>query len=358
VSARPILSRSGMDLIRIDVSDTGIGIPRQQQHKLFKEFSQTDGSVSRRFGGTGLGLVICKRLVEFMGGEIGVISEAGSGTTVWFTVVLPASSQPAPELPKIPQTSETFDRSKGKILLVDDLENNREIVSAYLQDGGYDVTPVGSGIEAISHLRAEHFDLVLMDIQMPEMDGVTATRAIREMGSPVKEIPIVAMTGNVLPQQIKSFLEAGMNDHVGKPIMRASLYHTLWRWLPRDAAPDRDTAPASPHLNRAQLEAFIGTVGSDRVEKTLRVFERQLRDSFNSDLMTSRREAHDLINAAGLLGFETLFRNVQALSNSVGESAETIALLNQCRQTRDAVVAIISETTLHPPAADSLRKAG
>lgn len=117
-------------------------------------------------------------------------------------------------------SSQLVAASKGKILLVDDLPTNREIVGAYLEDGGYDVVPIGSGAEAISRLRKEKFDLVLMDIQMPNMDGVTATRAIREMGSPVREIPILAMTGNVLPQQVEVFIKAGKNDHVGKPIER------------------------------------------------------------------------------------------------------------------------------------------
>jgi CheY-like chemotaxis protein len=168
-----------------------------------------------------------------MGGQIGVISEVGKGTTIWFTAQLPAATQLNPT-PQIAHTPEVFALNKGKILLVDDLQTNREIVGAYLEDGGYDVVPVGGGAEAINLLCKEQFDLVLMDIQMPDMDGVTATRAIREMGSPVRAIPILAMTANVLPQQIQVFIRAGMNDHVGKPIEWASLYSKLWRWLPRD----------------------------------------------------------------------------------------------------------------------------
>jgi len=108
---------------------------------LFKQFSQTDGSISRRFGGTGLGLAICKRLVELMGGQIGVISDVGQGTTIWFTARLPAATQPNPA-PQIGHTPEVFALNRGKILLVDDLQTNREIVGAYLEDGGYDVVPI------------------------------------------------------------------------------------------------------------------------------------------------------------------------------------------------------------------------
>ena len=117
--------------------------------------------------------------------------------------------------------------------MVDDIDTNREIVEAYLEESGYRVDASSSGVEAIQMLGSEHYDLVLMDIQMPFMDGAAATKRIRAMPDPIKDIPIIAMTGNVLPQQVKSFLDAGMNDHVGKPIERAKLYNNVRRWLPK-----------------------------------------------------------------------------------------------------------------------------
>ena len=134
---------------------------------------------------------------------------------------------------------------------------------AYLEDGGYDAVSVGSGAEAISRLRKKKkFDLIFMDIQMPDMDGFAATAAIREMGSPVREIPILAMTGNVLPQQIPEiFIKGGMNDHVGKPIERANLYTKLWRWLPRNGSSEQPVPTGSPHFNRDKLEDLIGHFG-------------------------------------------------------------------------------------------------
>jgi PAS domain S-box-containing protein len=357
ITVCPRLSHDGEELVHFAVSDTGIGIPLEQQHRLFKQFSQADGSISRRFGGTGLGLAISKRLVELMGGQIGVSSEAGQGTTMWFTARLPAatqsnlSSQPA-------HTPEVFGLNRGKILLVDDLQTNREIVGAYLEDGGYDVVPIGSGAEAISRLRKEKFDLVLMDIQMPDMDGVTAARAIREMGSPVRDIPILAMTGNVLPQQIQAFIKAGMNDHVGKPIERASLYSKLWRWLPRTGSSDQPLAPGSPHFNRNKLDDLIGRLGVAKVERTLVTFEKELRRCFKSDLARSRREAHDLINTAGVLGFETLLERVRALNDASAGDDQAFRALAQCRETRDGVLEVIAATILPQLIASAHRRTG
>jgi PAS domain S-box-containing protein len=351
------LSRDGEHLVHFAVTDTGIGIPPEQQHRLFKQFSQADGSISRRFGGTGLGLAICKRLVEIMGGQIGVISDIGKGATIWFTARLPAADEPnvAPQITHVP---EVFALNRGKILLVDDLQANREIVGAYLDDGGYNVVPVGSGAEAISRLRKEKFDLVLMDIQMPNMDGIAATHAIREMDFPVREIPILAMTGNVLPQQIQAFLKAGMNDHVGKPIERANLYSKLWRWLAHNNASDQAPPRGSPHFNRDKLDDLIGIFGIVKVEQTLVTFEKELSRCFKSDLASSRREAHDLINAAGILGFETLLERVRALNDTDARDDEASGTLAECRDTRDAVLEIIATRVLPQLNASVRRKAG
>lgn len=359
VTVCPKLSSDGQELVHFSVTDTGIGIARELQHRLFKQFSQTDGSINRRFGGTGLGLAICKRLVELMGGQIGVISDASKGTTIWFTARLPAAAQTHPHpTPRMTHTAEVFALNRGKVLLVDDLETNREIVGAYLEDGGYDAVSVGSGAEAISRLRKEKFDLVLMDIQMPDMDGVTATRAIREMGSPVREIPILAMTGNVLPQQIQVFIKSGMNDHVGKPIERANLYTKLWRWLPRNGSSDQPVPHGSPHFNRDKLEDLIGHFGIVKVERTLMAFEKELRRCFKSDLASSRREGHDLINAAGVLGFETLLAHARALNDTNVADDEASKTLAQCRETRDAVLKVIAATILPQLIASTHRKAG
>jgi CheY-like chemotaxis protein len=243
-------------------------------------------------------------------------------------------------------TPEVFAFNRGKILLVDDLQANREIVGAYLEDGGYDVVPVGSGTEAIGQLRKEKFDLILMDIQMPGMDGVAATRAIREMGSPLREIPVLAMTGNVLPQQIQVFLKAGMNDHVGKPIERAILYSKLWRWLPHNGSSDQAVPPGAPHFNRSKLDYLIDRLGTATVERTLVTFEKELRRCLKSDLASSRREAHDLINSSGVLGFEILLEHARALAGTSAGDEEAFRTLAHCRDERDAVLEVVATTIL------------
>jgi CheY-like chemotaxis protein len=209
------------------------------QQRVFEQFSQADNSLSRRHGGTGLGLTISKGLVELMGGEIGIISDGARGSTVWFTACLPLSCETVVESsisPAEPSEGKTIPR----ILVVDDIDINREIIEAYLSLGGFEVESAASAAEAILMLQGQRYDLVLMDIQMPEMDGVTATRCIRSLPDSIKDIPIIAMTGNVLPEQVRGFLAAGMNGHIGKPIEREALYRNVQLWLSRADAGERD----------------------------------------------------------------------------------------------------------------------
>jgi PAS domain S-box-containing protein len=303
LDVRPQAGPDGRERILFSVADTGIGIAVEQQHRLFKQFSQGDSSVSRQHGGTGLGLAICKRLVELMGGEIGLSSELGAGSTVWFTACLPRTSEPAPN--KHPEVvAEDVQPRKARILVIDDIDTNLEIVEAYLVDNGYRVDCVTSGLEAIQMLGANKYDLILMDIQMPIMDGVAATKRIRAMPAPIRDIPIIAMTGNVLPQQVRSFLEAGMNDHVGKPIERAKLYNNVRRWLPKHEGAKVRVVAKSPHLDSMKLDEFVLVVGAEKAERIAERFLASMADAFNSTLAEAQREAHALINAAGVLGLD------------------------------------------------------
>ena len=230
--------------VRFSVIDTGIGIPAEKQHRLFERFSQVDNSVTRDFGGTGLGLAICKRLVELMGGAVGVVSDDGTGATFWFTVTLPrAAEAPAAARPDARQAP----RRMGRILLVEDVAINQELARLVLEAAGHDVEVVADGAAAVMAVEDGAFDLVLMDVQMPGMDGMTATRLIRRLKVPAARIPVIAMTANVLPDEIRSFRDAGMDDHVGKPFERAALYATIDRWLspPPQSRTERAAAAAS-----------------------------------------------------------------------------------------------------------------
>ncbi|KQT57031.1 hypothetical protein ASG52_02845 [Methylobacterium sp. Leaf456] len=220
------LEASDGERIGFSVRDTGIGIPAAKQHLLFERFSQIDGTIRREFGGTGLGLAISKRLVELMGGTIGLTSEPEVGSTFRVEVPLPAVALPAPVVP----TAERLRRPACRVLLVEDVFLNQELGRAVLELGGHAVDIASSGAEAIRAVAERTYDLVLMDIQMPGMDGLTATRCIRALGGPAAEVPIVAMTANVLPHQMSDYLAAGMQGHIGKPFKREALLATVEHW--------------------------------------------------------------------------------------------------------------------------------
>jgi PAS domain S-box-containing protein len=218
------------DRLRIAVTDTGIGIPESEHGRLFQRFSQIDGSSSRRYGGTGLGLAISRQLIELMGGGIGVESEPGRGSTFRFSLTLPKADVPRAAEAAAPVRA--GERRRLRILLAEDVEINQEIARSILERAGHRVDVVSDGAEAVMAVQTGIYDLVLMDVQMPVMDGVTATQRIRALPEPVGTIPIVAMTANVFAEQIASFKAAGMNDHVGKPFKREELHGVVERWAP------------------------------------------------------------------------------------------------------------------------------
>ena len=221
------------------VKDTGVGIPVSVQSQLFQPFVQADGSTTRKFGGTGLGLAICRKLLELMGGRIGVKSQEGKGSTFWFTVpyglaneeglphIVQQSHQPASYFP-----CQKADKSSSKILLVEDNEVNTLIALKNLERLGYCADRVANGREALEALQQHAYALVLMDCQMPEMDGFDATRAIRaserQKGG---HVPIVAMTANAMVEDRDRCLAAGMDDYISKPIDRNSLASILENWI-------------------------------------------------------------------------------------------------------------------------------
>jgi signal transduction histidine kinase len=232
------------NVLRVDITDTGIGITPEQQDRLFAPFQQAENNTARRFGGSGLGLVISKRIVELMGGRIWVESKPEKGSTFSFTVRL-ATGHTAESPPVVTQNADGAsyemhigdgeDEFRGyRVLLAEDVEVNREIVRALLDPTGLTIDSVENGVEALKAFSEtpERYDLILMDVQMPEMDGYETTRRIRSLDIPqAKTIPIVAMTANVFREDVEKGSEAGMNDHLGKPLDFDEVFRKLRYYL-------------------------------------------------------------------------------------------------------------------------------
>jgi CheY-like chemotaxis protein len=219
------VGRGPGDRLEVAVHDTGVGIPEAAKRTLFERFNQVDSSVTRTRGGTGLGLAISRQLVELMGGEIAVESVAGLGSTFRFWIPAPAADAAAP-LPvhKAPPTAATVPL---RVLVAEDNQTNRQILAAYLAIGGHSAHMVANGVEALAAVEEAEFDLVLMDVQMPLMDGLTATRRIRALPGPASALPIVALTANAMHGDRERCLAAGMTEYVAKPVSLDALYAAI-----------------------------------------------------------------------------------------------------------------------------------
>jgi two-component system sensor histidine kinase/response regulator len=335
ISVRALLLETRTDqlLVRFEVADTGIGLSAGQLGRLFENFHQADSSTARKYGGTGLGLSLTKRLVEMMGGEVGVDSTVGQGSTFWFTIILQHGHGPMPTVNAADTTLSAEHRVRAqhrgaRILLAEDHPINIEVVQQMLHAAGLDVVVAPNGRIALEKAIAERFDLILMDMQMPEMDGIEATRAIRRLPAHAAT-PILALTANAFAEDRRACLEAGMNDVLTKPVEPAQLYEALARWLPTGSRrlpagtflTDLTSAPAAdldelrkfPGIDVDQgLRYFRGKV--DRYLALLRKFVLVHADDLAildghlacGDRLAARRLAHTLKGTAGMLGLVTL----------------------------------------------------
>ena len=320
-------TEDGRIWVRFAVRDTGIGMSEAEQQRIFSAFEQADLSTSRRFGGTGLGLAISKHLVDAQGGEIGVESSPGIGSTFWCRVPYMPSQLPSDERPDGteygPTSAELRLRRYGdcRILLAEDNEVNQLVVRQMLVDLGFRVDCVASGIEALEALDEQRYDLILMDCMMPDLNGFETTREIRRRETGSRHTPIIAMTAHALEEDRDRCLGVGMDDYLSKPFRRESLFGILDRWLktteirvPAAAGP----APSAPGaegpslLDPQQIEA-LRQIGGGKVDVLARVGEIFLRSARErveelrqaveaSDARSMRRYAHALKGSAANLG--------------------------------------------------------
>jgi PAS domain S-box-containing protein len=263
------LRESERALLKFSVHDSGIGIPPDKVSKLFAPFTQVDSSDSRRYEGTGLGLAISKQLCEMMGGRIGVESVAGQGSVFWFTAFFGVLAvQPQTEAQRAPGSGvedasgvslNREERGRFRLLLAEDHPTNQVVALEMLRRMGYRADVVANGVEAMSAVRNGDYDIVLMDCQMPEMNGFEATRRIRqgEAGSRNTQMPIIALTANAMSSDRDRCVAAGMSDYVSKPVRPAELSGALDRWLGPNAAKPPQATPLPAELQTPMAEALI-----------------------------------------------------------------------------------------------------
>ncbi|SFE03658.1 PAS domain S-box-containing protein [Methylobacterium sp. 13MFTsu3.1M2] len=322
--------------LRFAVRDTGIGIPTDKCDRLFRRFSQVDGSISREYGGTGLGLAISKSLVTLMGGTIGVASTVGHGSTFWFEADLPAAVPPA----RATAPASAIARATGRrLLLAEDVPLNQDLARMILERAGHAVDVVADGVAAVAAVQARSYDVVLMDVQMPVMDGIAATRRIRALGGGAGRLPILAMTANVLPQQVAELRAAGLDDHIGKPFRADALLGAIDRW----AAPRAEPPRRAGTIDRATLDEMTAMVGQARMGDLLAMLAKELAERFgpaatDGDRTRLMGDAHAMVSAASMIGFLDLAATCRAFETACRAGEDVTALLAALRAQAAATI--------------------
>ena len=357
VSARRV--EPGGERIRFAVTDTGIGIPDDKMHRLFSRFSQVDGSTARRYGGTGLGLSICKDLVGLMGGDIDVETREGRGSIFSFEIDMPVLAADAAK-PSRAVAATVSHAENLFILLAEDVPTNRDLALALLRSWGHTVDVVSDGEAAVSAVQANDYDLVLMDVQMPVLDGLEAARRIRASNALGARAPIVAMTANVMRDDVAAVIAAGMDEHVGKPFspeeLRDVVDRRALRRNPTKRAPRTAVRPEAQ--DPTTFAALRRAVGAATARSLLMAFQEQLHASWpgnpanDEDWRQVLKHAHDLASAAGLLGFASLSLASRELASIVQDGgggsrrafeALDIARMEQAAAVEDLKIKLLAE---------------
>lgn len=339
-------------LIRIEVEDTGIGIPDNKRSSIFKKFSQADTSTTRKYGGTGLGLLICKKLVQLMGGEIDFIKNKFGGTTFWFTLQLPKTDAGSAQT-QYSRMKIDYELFKGKkVLLVEDNKINQDYALKILSELNVTVYIAETGIGAVQVFQqyGHEIDCILMDCRMPEMDGYEATHIIRELeeqNKSEKRIPIIALTANAIKGDVEKCRDCGMDDYISKPVHRHTLENTLAHWLlghfnhPVLIQPsaDIDSNPVDMNIDLnifTEIKTIMGEDMPSMVEqyiKSIPIYLETMKDSVqNNNMIAVAEAAHPLKSSSASLGalkLRNLCSQIEKLSRENGSSAEIQKLIDE-----------------------------
>ncbi len=379
--------------LRLTIQDSGIGIPKSSQKLLFNPFQQADITTTRKFGGTGLGLSICKRLTEMMRGKIVVKSESGQGSEfiVFLRLEKQGNQQPvngsgfpfADLSPKLKnREGAPLHGNKLRILLAEDNLTNQEIVRIQVESMGHKIDIRDNGLKAVQALASEQYDAVLMDVNMPEMDGITATKNIRQSGSPVldSEIYIIAMTASAMPEERARFLEAGMSDFVAKPVKKQNLVDALQRAIDyqmnrgnrlpevtlngKIPKPEEFKTESTPEISKLeqslanQLEEYGEELGQEDLqyvsEAVIAVFLKEVSNRLSlsqkafskGDLENVRIHAHSIAGSAGQCGHNELMKVAQMVEYNAqnGDLPELESHLYTLEKTFQAIQSQLSAT--------------
>jgi CheY-like chemotaxis protein/HPt (histidine-containing phosphotransfer) domain-containing protein len=320
-----VLPEEGLDRRRVrllfSVADSGIGIDPQAIDRMFQEFTQMDGSISRQFGGSGLGLAICRRLVELMGGTITVESQPGNGSNFSFDVMLNPGKAAPPADPLV--SAEPLPGPGIRVLVAEDDPTNRVVALRMLERLGHHADIARNGIEAIAALEHARYDVILMDVMMPEMDGVTATRAIRAAEADGGRIAIVGLTAGSGPDNLAACMEAGMDAVTTKPITLTRLRAALAEGL---GTAGRHCAETAPETTTSRLRDLVEMLGEEAVAEIVRTFAEDTqatlatmrRAAATKDTQTTHRSAHSVAGAARNVGADALAMRALMLEQTVG----------------------------------------
>lgn len=360
-----ITDPSGFVWLRVSVADTGIGIPDDVAKRLFEPFVQADASTNRLFGGSGLGLSICQRLAEMLGGAISVTSAPGSGST--FTLRLPLERAKEDHAAPAPRSATTSSDVVGCVLLVEDNPVNQAVVERQLRQLGHTVVIVGGGRDAVDYLAGDGpVDVVLMDCQMPGMDGFAATRAVRALGTERAQIPIIAMTANALSEDRTACLAAGMDDYLAKPTRSEDLQKALARWILVDPAQRSGTSARTPIkavsvIDRSVMDGLVSDLGGDRsvLVEFIQIFLGELpgrlaavhAELAGDDRLALRERAHALRSPSRALGLAQLDGVCDAIERSAlngniaGARSHAAELDDAAAATAQALERIVTETS-------------